>query len=129
MNNYPKQRELKLNWHGGKPGIWHQLTDPQMYDDIPEDIVGVYVIWEQLTPSHINVIKVGQGIIKDRLSVHRNDDEIIGDGSSLHMIFVAWAEVAPDMINGVEAFLGRHLKPEVGDRFPKDEEVLVNFPF
>src|SRR5262245_13817773 len=36
---------------------------------------GIYIIWHEGNPGY--VVHIGQGVIADRLSVHRNDDEIL----------------------------------------------------
>lgn len=124
-----KQKALKLNWQGSVSGIYYQLIDSRLIYTVPDDLFGVYVVWEFVAPGHKEVIKVGQGKVRERLSAHKKDKEILGDGSKLRIILVAWAEVDPKYVDGVEAYLGRVLEPLVGERFPDAEEIMVNLPF
>lgn len=129
MNHNQKQKILKLDWQGSVKGIFYQLTDNRFIYTVPDNFFGVYVIWEFVAPGHKEIIKVGQGKVRERLSAHKKDIDIVGDGSRLRIMLAAWAEVDPKYVDGVEAFLGRVLAPSVGERFPDAEEVMVNPPF
>ncbi len=45
-----------------------------------------------------------------------DDEEIIGGGSGMWMILVAWAEVEPRGVDGVERYLGRVVEAVVVER-------------
>jgi hypothetical protein len=66
--------------------------------------------------------------IKDRLSAHRNDKEILAHkaNGTLH---VTWAEVPAAYRNGVERYLADLLDPLVGDAFPDVRPIAVNSPW
>ena len=84
---------------------------------------GVYVIW--MTELRAQVIRVGQGIIADRLGAHRNDPEILAYGD----LRVTWASVPERYLDGVERYLADTWHPRVGDVFPKVAPIAVNPPF
>ena len=74
------------------------------------------------------VIYVGQGNIKDRLYKHRGDIEIQKYGK-LSTLFVTWAEVSNDKLEGVEAFLAKTYNPRVGQHNDSVRPIPVNLPF
>lgn len=87
---------------------------------------GVYVIWR--SGQNPAVVRLGQGIVKDRLGKHRVDPAILrqkGDGK-LH---ATWAEVPTYQRDGVEKFLANALNPIVGDAFPQATPIPVNLPW
>lgn len=81
---------------------------------------GVYVIWKTGQPGP--VVRVGQGIIKDRLIAHRSDPQIIAH----QPLFVTWASVSAAQADGIERFLADHYKPLVGAAFPDALPIPVN---
>lgn len=85
---------------------------------------GVYLIWHGGTES--KYVRVGQGDIRDRLSKHRNDNDIL-KYKDKHL-YVIWAYVASNQLDGIEAYLGRMCSPLLGDRFPDADEIEVNLP-
>lgn len=91
-------------------------------DEVPDDAFGVYVIWG---PTKLDVVRVGQGDIRDRLKEHEADVRV-----GVHSPeFMSWATVSEARAGRVEAYLGRVLKPKVGDRFPDEPEIEVNLPW
>ncbi len=88
--------------------------------------LGVYIIWHAGNPSR--TVKVGQGIIADRLAAHRLDPTITrhrANGS----LYVTWAGLQASQLDGVECYLGNQLSPLVGDRFPARVPIPVNLPW
>lgn len=85
--------------------------------------VGVYIIWHTGQPSQ--VVRVGQGAIKERLSAHRKDPEITKFGD----LRVTWAVVKSQYRDGVERYLADTWDPLVGDAFPDVDPIAVNSPF
>jgi hypothetical protein len=79
---------------------------------------GVYIIW-YVAPGGAKVIRVGQGNIAERLSLHRSDPQITRYGS-FGQLKVSWIFVGSDpvILSGVEAFLYDYYKPLVGERAP-----------
>ena len=82
---------------------------------------GVYIIWQGNGP----VVRVGQGVIKDRLFAHRNDRAITAHQS----LFVTWAPVSSLYRDGVERYLANILRPSVGDAFPNAIPTPVSLPW
>lgn len=88
---------------------------------------GIYVIWYQDLSSPITVY-VGQGMIKDRLYVHRSDNRI--RSVTNNTLYVVWAkETSKDYRDGIEAYLHQILNPMVGERTPDVNPIFVNPPW
>ncbi len=107
---------------------WMQCTDSgwcSLYrlnlDSVLES--GVYIIWKPGNPSQ--VIRVGQGIVADRLYAHKSDPSITVYGYDL---LVTWAPVAAYYRDAVERYLAEQLRPAVGARFPDALPIAVNIP-
>jgi len=95
--------------------------------DKMSDTSGVYIIWHEGNPS--KVVRVGQGSpIKDRLSAHRNDDEILAYNKK-GTLRVTWAAVPLNQRDGVERYLADKWKPLVGEAFPDADPIVVNSPW
>lgn len=86
-----------------------------------DEMEGVYIIWQQSGP----VIRIGQGIIKDRIADHRIT-QAITRYDNLH---VTWAPVSTSYRDGVERYLADTLNPIVGDVFPDTNPIAVNLPW
>ncbi len=82
---------------------------------------GVYIIWQANGP----VVRVGQGIIRDRLAAHKQDKAI----TAYPNLHVTWAPVSALYRNGVERHLANTLKPRVGDTFPNVNPIQVLLPW
>jgi len=82
---------------------------------------GIYIIWQGNGP----VIRVGQGIIKDRFTAHRNDGEITKYGN----LYATWAPVSVGHRDGIERYLANSLRPVVGGAFPNVQPIAVNLPW
>jgi hypothetical protein len=87
---------------------------------------GVYIIWHAGNPGR--VVRVGQGVIAERLAAHRNDTQIM-QFASRGDIFVTWAAVPDRQLDGVERHLAEEWNPLVGSRFPDVAPIAVNSPF
>jgi hypothetical protein len=85
---------------------------------------GVYLIWHGGQQGRW--VRVGSGTIKQRLSDHRNNPEILAYQS--HGLLVTWATVPANQQEGVEAFLAEQCNPLVGERFPDRTPIPVNLP-
>lgn len=88
---------------------------------------GVYVIYviEHQTPQ---VIYVGQGVVADRLAVHRTNQTIRATNVR-STVYVTFASVPTVTRNGVERFLADRLRPMLGDAHPTALPVAVSLPF
>jgi hypothetical protein len=85
-----------------------------------------YIIWHEGNPSR--VVRLGQGDIKDRLSKHRCDKEILAYNQK-GMLRVTWASVPSGQRDAVERYLANTWNPLVGDCFPDVEPIAVNSPW
>ncbi|NLK50019.1 MAG: hypothetical protein GX294_05160 [Candidatus Cloacimonetes bacterium] len=121
-------RRIKLNWQCCDLNKRCRLVASNQFQYIPDDLFGVYVIWEFITPHSKNIIRVGQGNIKERLCSHKDDSQIVGDSNMPRFLYVAYAKVDEEYVDGVEAFLGHALDPNIGKRFPNADMIEVNFP-
>ena len=92
------------------------------------EVAGVYIIWHEGNPSR--VVRLGQGNpIKDRLSAHRGDRQIMAYRTN-GTLRVTWASVpsAADR-NGVEKYLAEKWHPLIGEAFPDALPIAVNSPW
>jgi hypothetical protein len=91
------------------------------------ETVGIYIIWHEGKPG--KVVRVGQGKIKNRLSAHRNDREIVAYNKK-GTLRVTWAAVSSQKDrDGAERYLAETWKPLVGEAFPDVDSIAVNSPF
>ncbi len=112
---------LQLNWQKCQGDVWGQLLHVDLAHSHFNGMDGVYIIWQAAGP----VVRVGQGICKDRLSQHRNDPAI----TKYQNLHVSWAPVPAQFRDGVERYLANILNPVVGDAFPNAQPIPVNLPW
>ncbi len=86
---------------------------------------GVYIIWHG--GQNASVVRVGQGVINDRLGQHKTDPAILAYRP--YGLFVTWTELPIAYMDGVERYLAETWKPKVGDRFPNVLPIAVNSPW
>jgi hypothetical protein len=87
---------------------------------------GVYVIWHGGTLPR--TVRVGQGIVAERLRAHRFDSEVLAYKNG--GLYVTWAAVSDAQRDGVEKYLADLLHPRVGDdAFPEVLPIAVNSPW
>lgn len=122
-------KNINVNWIFCNNNEWCQLLYLDLNSIAPQNVFGVYVIW-QYRPLYNDkrVIKVGQGVIKQRLSEHRNNSNITQYAQGGNILFVTWAQVGENDVDGVEVYLGNNLQPIIGERFPNCNEIMVNIP-
>lgn len=109
-----------VNWMKCEEENWCSLLNLNLGNDHFNNLMGVYIIWSNTT-----IVRVGSGIIKDRIADHRNDP-LITKYSELR---VTWAKVNANQMEGVEKFLADQLSPTVGERFPNRAAIEVNLPW
>lgn len=90
---------------------------------------GVYVIW-YTSPGLAKAVRVGSGVIGDRLKEHRENPEVTKYSSS-GQLKVAWVIVNDTAffeseMEGAEKYLARVYAPLIGDRFPDASEVAIS---
>ncbi|ARN73782.1 hypothetical protein [Oceanicoccus sagamiensis] len=112
---------MKLQWGiCGDDKHWCDFHHLNLDSDTFKDNKGVYIIWSGET-----VVRLGSGIIKDRISEHRGNSEI----NTYNNLKVTWATVKANQMEGVERYLADVLDPAVGDRFPDATPIEVNLPW
>ena len=114
------------------PRLEFRLDTP--FGVIRTDIVGVYIIWAGI--SNRTMLKVGSGIIKNRLREHLSNPKVQAYTSK--GLYATWAIITPsfkpggeldDKERGVERFLGVWLNPKLTERLPNNvDPILVNLP-
>ena len=120
-----------------KNSLWCQFNDRLLNDgrletrlgDYSVGISGVYIIWTGIEDRI--VLKVGSGIIKDKLTSDLRDPEIQAHKPA--RLYVTWAStlsvVGPEEIQkGIEKFLGVVFKPKLAENLPDVDLVMVNLP-
>src|SRR5258708_29360925 len=105
------------------PFMTLDLTHPSL-----DGLGGVYII------SHVRnspwTVRVGQGIVNNRISAHRLDPAILSHLPS--RLFVTYASVNEASRHGVERFLAERLQPRVpirDARYPDTPPIVVNLPW
>jgi len=116
---------MKLHWNNCQGDVWCKLSTVNLSHSHFDTMEGVYVIWHG--GANAKTVKVGQGIIRDRLTAHRIDANIQAYASLT--LYVTWAQVGNQNRDGVEVFLGNRLAPLVAVRFPDVAPIEVNFPW
>ena len=73
-------------------------------------------------------VYVGQtGDLRERLGAHRKDTQIQRYDSL--GLYVTWASVRPELLDGVERYLGQRLTPKVATNLPNVQPVEVQGPW
>jgi hypothetical protein len=85
---------------------------------------GVYVIWH--SGSNPRTVRVGQGFIKDRIEEHRRNPQI--QAYQYLTLYVTWASIPANSLDGVEAYLAKTLNPIIGEQFPDVTPIPINLP-
>jgi hypothetical protein len=120
---------LKVSWISCKDhqenSVWCPLETFDLSGIKQAGIAGVYTIWHEGKPGRY--IRVGQGIIADRLMAHRLD-ATVSTYRGYGVLRVTWAVVPESSRDGVERFLADKCKPLIGERHPRVEAIEVNLP-
>ena len=112
--------DLTVSWGTcSSNNSWCDLLHLNLNHEVFDNLNGVYIIW-----SGDQVIRIGSGIIKNRIAEHR-ENKLITVYSNLK---VTWTELHKNQMQGVEKFLAERLNPIVGERFPDRNPISVNFP-
>jgi hypothetical protein len=118
----------RVSWIRDADGGWHILDRVKLNDPRYAAFDGVYVIWHG-GPAP-NVVRIGQGIIRERLARHRTDLEVrLPKLLFKYELYVTWAEIAePSLRDGIEAYLSTELRPQVVGQVRSVAPVIVNLP-
>jgi len=116
---------LTLEWIKCQGDQWCGLQTVNLDHSHFDGFEGVYIIWHGgMSPW---TVYVGQGVIGDRLSDHREDPDILKFAN--FGLYVTWARVAARQRDGVERYLSEQLRPKAGSRFPDVDPIQVNLPW
>ncbi len=120
-----------------KNSLWCQFNEKLLNDgrletrlgDHSIGISGVYIIWTGIEDR--TILKVGSGIIKDKLAVDLRDPEIQAYRPT--RLYVTWAStvsvIGPEKTQkGIEKFLEVVFKPKLMEDLPDIDLVMVNLP-
>lgn len=114
---------LTVSWIKCGTGSWCALETVNLS---AVKTAGIYVIWHSGQPPW--TVRVGQGDIVDRLTAHRSDQQVLAY-RNYGGLWVTWAAVPAQSLDGVERYLADQLRPLVGDRFPNVVSIPVNLPW
>lgn len=115
---------INVTWVKCEGDTWCSLNNVNLSSNHFDNLEGVYVIWH--SQNDAAYVRVGQGNIQDRLTAHRNDQDI-QQYADLDLR-VTWAQLDPQYHDGVEAYLAQQLRPLIGERFPDRTPIEVNLP-
>ena len=116
---------MNVNWNKCQGDTWCELNNVNLKHEHFDNMTGVYIIWHG--GNNPQTVRVGQGFIKDRIESHRSDSEVQAYADL--GLYVTWAYVQENYLDGVEVFLAQNLNPLVGERFPDAPPIPVNLPW
>jgi hypothetical protein len=117
---------LNLNWIKCQGDIWGSLVNIDLTHPYLDHIEGVYIIWHG--GKDPQVVRVGQGVVRDRLKTQRKNKDIL-QYTNNGPLRVTWATVDARYRDGVEKYLTEKLEPLVEDRFLTAPSIEVNLPY
>ncbi len=111
-----------VEWARFQGSQWYDLDEVDLKHEYFNDLDAVYVIWR----TDGKVVKVGSGMIRDRLQEHLKEKEI----RKLRPLNVTWGIVMTTKhTDGVVRFLTEKLNPMLGGSVSAPEAVEVNLPW
>lgn len=116
---------MNLTWNKCQGDDWCLLNSVDLSNSHFDNMDGIYIIWHG--GNDPKTVRVGQGVIRDRLMAHCNDLKV--QAYSSYTLFVTWAKVANEFKDGVETYLANTLNPLVGEYFPDVTPIQVNLPW
>jgi len=117
--------DTQLNWLKCQGEVWCKLSTVNLSHPHFEIMTGVYIIWHG--PPSPATVYVGQGKIRDQLTAHRTDARIQRYADMV--LYVTWATVPQQSMDGVVAYLAERLRPKVGDARPNVSNISTNLPW
>lgn len=114
---------LNVAWVKSKAQTWLEFQTFGLDSDYGD---GVYIIWHAGNPGR--VVYVGQGDIANRLECHRTNSKVT-QYANTGKLYVTWANVPVNQIDGVERYLADTWSPLVGDAHPTALPIAVNSPW
>ena len=116
---------MTLTWNKCQGDVRCELFGVDLTHSHFDGMEGVYVIWHGGNQPH--TVRVGQGVIRDRIAHHRQDSQIQAFRNL--GLYVTWASVPAYQRDGVERYLGDQLSPNLGLRLPDAVPIQVNLPW
>ncbi len=121
------QTIMNLFWMRCENNAWCSLHHVDLSHNYYNNLEGIYIIWYWDSFGNPVTVRVGQGNIRERLTAHRSDPQI---QAYAHLnLLVTWTDTLSYLRDGVEAYLGKVLKPRVGSLFPNAKPIPVTLPF
>lgn len=115
----------QLTWIKCQGEVWCKLNAVRLEHEHFNNRHGVYLIWHG-GPAPAT-LKVGHGLIRDRLTQERTNPEVQKfDNLGL---FATWAAVPNEQIDGVLAFLAQKLNPIIKNPITPAVAIEVNVPW
>jgi len=116
---------MYLTWNKCVGEQWCPLLSVNLDHSHFDGLEGVYIIWHgQPNPA---VVYVGQGNIRERLTSHRQNPDILAYKDQ--GLYVTWAKVEAANRDGIEKSLADTWKPKVGGNYPSVVPIPVNSPW
>lgn len=135
---------ITLHWQKCiKSSLWCQFNPKLLSNgrfenrlgDRSVDITGVYIIWTG--NGDRTVLKVGSGIIKNKLAAHLKDPEV--QAYQPTRLYTTWAstlfckngpeDTQESVDKGIEKFLGIAFRPKLVECLPDVDPIMVNLPW
>ena len=116
---------MNLKWIKCTGEAWCKLSTVNLAHSHFNQMYGVYIIWHG-GPKPATAY-IGRGIIRNRLSFHRNDPKV-QEFSSL-VLYVTWAAVPEENAASVENYLANRLNPKVQVERSIATPTTVNLPW
>jgi hypothetical protein len=117
---------LDLVWTKCQGDVWGSLINIDLTHPYFDKIEGVYIIWHG--GRNPRVVRVGQGVVRDKLNVQRKNKAILQYKNS-GPLRATWATVDARYRDGVERYLTERLEPLVEDRPLTVLPIEVNLPY
>ncbi|MCH8328542.1 MAG: hypothetical protein IID15_08495, partial [Candidatus Marinimicrobia bacterium] len=115
--------QINLTWQQCEER-WCVLNDLNLNDEQFELLTGVYVIWRQRSSSR-EIMRVGQGYLKQRLHLHRWEPDIMSVPKS--EVCVTWASLDASHRDGAVRYLAETLHPAMPlDPLPAVDPLSVS---
>ena len=116
---------IQVSWNKCQGEVWCKLNTVNLAHEHFNNMAGVYILWHG-GPNPATVY-VGQGVIRDRFTAHRQNSDIQRYESL--GLYATWAAVPQANREGVERFLANRLNPLVGEAHPDVPPLEVNLPW
>ncbi len=118
--------ELEVYWCKCKGKVWCELFRVDYDHKNLQGVEGVYILWYEMQEREI--IKVGKGLISEELK--RDAADLSIQAFQKYRPKATWAELEPEEIDGVLAYLNIKLKPKIaGEQGDRNNPIEVNLPW